>query len=374
VSSQDVIIVGGGIIGGSIAFELARRGVRATILDRREPGREASWAAAGMLSPSPESPASIALVPLARASLALFPQFVSLIEEVSGRKAGYRAEGALEVFLRGDAERELSTLIAMNRGLGIECEPLRLEEAREMEPAMSEEARAAALFPNEAAVDNRALTAAVLTAAAVEGAEIRGGAAVKSLLREKDRCIGVETQSGEKLFAGQVVLAAGCWSSLLDGAASLGAPTRPVRGQMVALHHEGKPIRRVMRSERVYIVPRNDTRPQKLVLGSTLEDAGYEKRVTPGGLEKILSAVNELSPGLAHAEIIETWSGLRPGSPDQLPILGPASIEGLVMATGHYRNGILLSPITSKLVADWITEKTIPAEWEKFSPQRFARD
>lgn len=374
MNSHDVIIVGGGIIGCSIAFELARRGVRATILDRQAPGREASWAAAGMLSPSPESPASIPLVPLARASLALYPRFISSVEEVSGRKAGYRAEGAVEIFFRGDAERELSTLIAMNRGLGVECEPLRVEEAREMEPALSGEARAAALFPNEAAVDNRALTAAVLTAAAVEGATIRADAPVKSLLRKKDRCIGVEIESGEKLFAGQIVLAAGCWSSQLEGAAGLGAPTRPVRGQMVALRHGGKPLRRVARSERVYIVPRDDARPQKLVMGSTLEDAGYEKRVTPGGLEKILSAANELAPELAHAEIIETWSGLRPGSPDQLPILGPANIEGLVMATGHYRNGILLSPITAKLVADWITEKTIPAEWEKFSPQRFARD
>jgi glycine/D-amino acid oxidase-like deaminating enzyme len=142
---------------------------------------------------------------------------------------------------------------------------------------------------------------------------------------------------------------------------------------MVALRHAGKPIRRVLRSERGYIVPRDYASPQKLVAGSTLENAGYEKAVTSGGLEQILSAVNELAPSLAGAEILETWCGLRPGTPDQLPILGPTDIEGLVMATGHYRNGILLAPVTAKLITEWITERRVSFEWENFSPLRFAR-
>jgi glycine oxidase len=143
---------------------------------------------------------------------------------------------------------------------------------------------------------------------------------------------------------------------------------------MVALRHAGNPIRRVLRSERGYIVPRDQTTPQKLVAGSTLENAGYEKAVTSGGLEQILGAVNELAPSLASAEILETWCGLRPGTPDQLPILGPTDVDGLLVATGHYRNGVLLAPVTAKLIAEWITEQRVSLDWENFSPLRFARE
>jgi glycine oxidase len=169
------------------------------------------------------------------------------------------------------------------------------------------------------------------------------------------------------------VLAAGCWTSQIREAAPY-APTRPVRGQMVALRHTGNPIRSVLRSERGYIVPRDYTTPQNLVAGSTLENAGYEKAVTSGGLEQILATVNELAPSLAGAEILETWCGLRPGTPDQLPILGPTDVEGLLMATGHYRNGILLAPVTAKLITEWITEQRVSLDWENFSPLRFVRE
>jgi glycine oxidase len=142
---------------------------------------------------------------------------------------------------------------------------------------------------------------------------------------------------------------------------------------MVALRNSGKPIRRVLRSEHGYIVPRDHASPQMLVAGSTLESAGYQKAVTSGGIERILSAVNEIAPGLASAEIVETWCGLRPGTPDELPILGPADVEGLVMATGHYRNGILLAPVTAKLIAEWITDGRTFMNCEEFSPLRFLR-
>jgi len=170
----------------------------------------------------------------------------------------------------------------------------------------------------------------------------------------------------------QVVLAAGCWSSQIAEAAPY-APTLPVRGQMAALRHSGTPIRHVLRSERGYLVPRGAESPQTVVVGSTIENASYEKRVTSGGLEKILAVANELVPELAKAEIIETWSGLRPGTPDQLPILGPVDFDGLVLATGHYRNGILLAPITAKLTGEWISERRTSFDWEAFSPLRFTR-
>jgi len=372
VNTYDVVIVGGGIIGGSIAFELARRNLRVIVLDRQELMHEASWAAAGMLSPAPDCPAAIPLVPLARASLALYPGFIDAIEESSEISTGYRTGGTLEVLCHGDAERELSTLVALHHGLGLACEPLPLEEAQEMEPALGRDARAAAFLPYEASVNPRSLNAALLDASSMAGAELRPGANVVSLIKDKKRCAGVETAAGEAFSAGHIVIAAGCWTSQLPDAAPY-APTRPVRGQMVALRHAGIPLRRVLRSERGYIVPRDHETPQNLVAGSTLENAGYEKAVTSGGLEEILGAVNELAPSLASAEILDTWSGLRPGTPDQLPVLGPTDVEGLMIATGHYRNGILLAPVTAKLITDWITEGRTTLNCEDFSPLRFLR-
>jgi len=368
--SHDVIIIGGGIIGGSIAWELARRGLHPLVLDRQEAGREASWAAAGMLQTAPESADGFPLVPLARASLALYPEFVAAIEADSGRTVGLRRTGAMEIFFSSDAARELSTLIALHHGLGLPAEALPLDEALEMEPALSRHAQAAALLPQECALDSRALTDAVLAAAVAGGAVVLAGVGVESLIVNGARVEGV-IAAGHRFAADHVILAAGAFSSRLDAARRY-APTRPVRGQMVALLSSAPPIRRVLRSTRGYIVPRDDARPQRLVAGSTLENAGYEKRVTPEGIARVLEAAQEIVPDLAAAEIVETWSGLRPDTPDHLPILGPTELEGLTIATGHFRNGILLAPITAKLIAEWITERRVSFEWDIFSPLRFA--
>ena len=373
MNTYDILIVGGGIIGSSIAFELSQRNLRVAVLDRQEFMREASWAAAGMLSPAPDCPAAIPLVPLGRASLALYAGFVAGIEEASSMRTGYCAGGAIETLCHGDAERELSTLVALHHGLGLACEPLPLDDALEMEPALGRDVRAAALLPDEATVNTRRLTAALLAATENAGVALMPGVEATALVRDGDRCTGVKTSVGKTFSAAHVVFAAGCWTGQIPEVASY-APTVPVRGQMAALIHGGKPIRRVLRSERGYIVPRDGANPQMVVVGSTLERAGYEKGVTSGGMEKILSAVNELVPELAGAEIVETWSGLRPGTPDQLPILGPTDINGLLIATGHYRNGILLAPATAKLIAEWITERRISSNWEEFSPLRFARE
>jgi glycine oxidase len=374
--TRDVVIIGGGIIGGSIAWELARRGLHPLVLDRQEAGREASWAAAGMLQTAPDNADAIPLVPLARASLALYPQFVEDVEADSGRDVGLRRTGAMEIFFSSDAARELSTFIALNHGLGLPAEALSLDDALEMEPALSPHAQAAAFLGEECALDSRALTDAVLAAAVARGAVVLAGVEAESLIvvgASKDAGARVEgvVAAAHRFTADQVVLAAGAFSSRLESARRY-APTRPVRGQMVALLSSAPPIQRVLRSARGYIVPRDDARPQRLVAGSTLENAGYEKRVTSEGIARVLEAAQELVPELADAEILETWCGLRPDTPDHLPILGPTDLDGLTIATGHFRNGILLAPITAKLIAEWVTERRASFDWEIFSPLRFA--
>ena len=369
MSGFDVAVIGGGIIGSSIAFELARHKLRVVLFDRQQPGQEASWAAAGMLSPAPDTPEAIPLVPLARASLELYPEFLAAVREASGKTVGCRREGALEIIFAGDAGRELSTLVALHHGLGLPTEPLRLEEAFAMEPALGREARAAAWLPYEASVDPRELTASVLAAAAEYKVDIRAGAAVTAVLTKAGRCSGV-VANGERIVAKHVVVAAGCYSGEIEGVDGY-APMRPVRGQMIALRSTKTRLQRVLRSAAGYIVPRDDSSPQRLVAGSTLENAGFEKRVTPRGLDRILRAVLELAPGLGDAEILETWSGLRPDTPDHLPVLGATRVEGLVMATGHFRSGILLAPVTAKLIREWLIERNTSLPLDAFSPLRF---
>ena len=362
----DVAIAGGGVIGGSIALELARAGLRVGVFDRQQPGQEASWASAGIISPAPENPGQIASVELAKKSAAMYPEFVSKIEEISGKRTGYRAKGTLQALFSRDAKAELSTMIAVYHGLGLKAEPLRADDVRELEPALSEEIEAAVLRPDEASVDNRALTAAVLEAAQRSGAEVFSGSGVKAIWHEGNSCRGVTLQN-EKVEAKWTVIAAGCFSGTIEGVAAY-APVKPAKGQMVSLRADDLTIERVLWSEKIYLVPRDDGR---ILAGATVEYAGFDKRVTAGGIEKVLGAAIELAPRLKNARIEETWAGLRPDSQDHLPILGPTGLEGLLMATGHFRSGILLTPITARLIREWITEQRVSSDWDRFSPLRF---
>lgn len=368
-------IVGGGVIGVAIAFELAAEDLRVVVLDWQQPGQEASWAAAGMLSPAPDSPRDIPLAPLGRESLKLYPRFIAAIEEESGKSASYAQDGAVEILLapHGDIDRDQKG--AEYRLLGLAAEGVSLSAAREREKSFTPDARAALWLPEEATVEPRLLMNALLAAAQNRGVTIRSDTRVTNLVCEQNRCAGV-IAGGERIEAAQVVVAAGCFSgNVANGAAHVARllPTRPVRGQMVALRHEGFRLSRVLRSERGYLVPRRDGR---VIAGSTKEEAGFEKRVTAEGIRKVLNAAIELCPALAAAEIVETWSGLRPGTPDDLPILGPTDIDGLLIATGHYRNGILLTPITAKLIRDWIVRGLADSDAfdvAAFSPLRFTR-
>jgi glycine oxidase len=362
----DVVVAGGGLIGGSIALELARAGLRVGLFDRQEPGQEASWAGAGILSPAPESAAMVSLVPLGKASMAIYPEFVGMVEEISGQSAGYRPKGTLQALFSRDAREELSTVIALHHGLGLKAEPLRAEDARELEPCLSEELEAAVLRPDEASVDNRAMTQAVLEAAGRSGVEFFPGRGAEAIWREGARCLGLHLKN-EKIEALWTVIAAGCFSAGIEGVAAY-APVRPAKGQMIALRADDLRIERVLWSENIYLVPRNDGR---ILAGATVEYTGFEKGLTAGGLQKIFSGAIELSPGLAAARVEETWAGLRPDSPDHLPILGPTDIDGLLIATGHFRGGILLTPITARLVCEWVTQQRVSVDWDRFSPLRF---
>jgi len=362
----DVVVAGGGLIGGSIALELARAGLRVGLFDRQEPGQEASWAGAGILSPAPESAAMVSLVPLGKASLAIYPEFVGIVEEISGQSAGYRPKGTLQALFSRDAREELSTVIALHHGLGLKAEPLRAEDARELEPSLSEDLEAAVLRPDEASVENRAMTQAVLEAAGRSGVQFFPGRGAEAIWREGARCLGLHLKN-EKIEAPWTVIAAGCFSAGIEGVAAY-APVRPAKGQMIALRADDLRIERVLWSENIYLVPRNDGR---ILAGATVEYTGFEKGLTAGGLQKIFSGAIELSPGLAAARVEETWAGLRPDSPDHLPILGPTDIDGLLIATGHFRGGILLTPITARLVCEWVTQQRVSVDWDRFSPLRF---
>ena len=371
----DVAIIGSGIIGSSIAFELAAEKLEVVLLDREEPGRGASWAAAGMLSAAPDSAEARPLVPLAKESLERYPQFINRIEDATEPFMHFSSEGTLQIFAGPNAEVDRDKMVADFKTLGIRIEPVTLETARKMESAISPCANAVAWLPQESTVDPRSLMEAILAALRHRGVQIRAGCSATSITRQGSTCTGL-TAHGESINAKIVVVAAGCHSANLaaenmveHGWHSRYAPTRPIRGQMLALQSPELDLRRVLRSERGYLVPRHEGR---IVAGSTVEDVGFDKSLTAGGVREILNAAIQLAPSLAHAQVMETWAGLRPGTPDNLPIIGPTDIDGLFIATGHYRNGILLAPITAKLVRDWVVDHKMPATAEIFSPLRFA--
>ncbi|HYK40340.1 MAG TPA: glycine oxidase ThiO [Candidatus Eremiobacteraceae bacterium] len=364
----DVAIAGAGLIGSSIALELSRAGLRVGLFDKQEPGKEASWASAGILSPAPENPGMIATVPLGKASMALFPEFIAMVEELSGQTTGYRAKGTMEVITSRHAREALSTIITLHHGLGLRAEPLSATDARELEPSLREDVEAAVLRPAEASVDNRLLTSAILASAQKSGATIFAGARVDSIWTEGDACRGLHVD-GERISAAHTVIAAGCFSSLIRGAESF-APVRPAKGQMISFICPEVKIERVLWGDEIYLVPRNDGR---ILAGATVEYAGFDKTLTAGGQKKLFSAAIALVPAIERARVEETWAGLRPDSPDHLPILGPADLRGLILATGHFRSGVLLTPITAKLVLEYVTLGNVSTDWERFSPMRFAQ-
>ncbi len=366
MSNYDAVVAGGGLIGACIALELAGAGLKVAVYDAHEPGREASWASAGMISAAPENPGSIPFVPISLASVALYPAFIEKVEALSGMDVGYRKDGALDAILDGNVEEELSTVIALQHGVGLRAEALTAQQAREMEPSLTDEMEAAIFRPDEASLDNRAFMNAVLKAAQQKGVQIFAGNGAKSLWKEKGRCKGLILDNGS-VESNWTIIAAGCFSARIEGVAPY-APVFPAKGQMIALRCESVEIQHALWMEHTYLVPRNDGR---IIAGSTVERTGFDHDVTAAGMKKILCEVIKLVPGLEKARIEETWAGLRPDSPDHLPILGPTDLAGLLIATGHFRSGILLAPITALLMREWICTGKVAVDWDRFSPLRF---
>lgn len=298
--------------------------------------------------------------------MALYPEFIRRVEELTGKNVGYRKDGALDAILTGDVQEELSTIIALQHGVGLRAEALSAEQARELEPALTEEIEAAILRPEEASLDNRVLTGAVLEAARIKGTKVFAGNGAAAIWKEGGRAKGLILGQG-RVEAEWVIIAAGSFSARIEGVEPY-APVFPAKGQMVALRCESVSLRHVLWLDHTYLVPRNDGR---IIAGSTIERTGFDHDVTAGGIHKILSGAMMLVPRLEKARIEETWAGLRPDSPDHLPIIGPTDIEGLLMATGHFRSGILLAPITARLIGEWVTEQKVSLDWERFSPMRF---
>lgn len=366
--SADVVIVGGGVIGLSIARALVLRGVADVMLiERGQPGAEASWAAGGILAPQVEADRADDFFRLAAAARDLYPAFAESLKEETGVDVELDQTGTLCLGFTEADERSLRSRYDWQSSEGLSVEWLTGDEARRIELSIAEQVRCALRLPNDYQVNNRRLIQALVKANEQFGVRLANDCFVNELLIEKEKVRGVVTSDGF-VAAPAVVLAAGAWTSQIRSDATL-PELEPVRGQMLCYEPRPQITRHVIYSSLGYLVPRRDGR---LLAGSTTEWAGFEKRVTDEGVRVIKSMAIAIAPALAPLTPVDSWAGFRPRAKDDLPVLGPfEEIAGLFYATGHYRNGILLAPITAELIAAAIVEGATPAMLAPFSPERF---
>jgi glycine oxidase len=358
---HDVIIIGGGVIGLAIARELAPR-KSVLLLDRGATGQGTSRAAAGMLSPLSEADDEGPFFQLSRASLGMYRRFVEEVQAESGLDADYSTEGVLCLASTNESAGALSRRYQWQKAAGFEVELLSGDDVRKLEPLVTLPVDAAVFIPGESAVNPRRLVNALRESCLRRGVEIRTGLHVESVCRN-------QVHSGHAtLEAANIVIASGVWSAELAGLKPP-IPVHPRKGQILSLGMPAGAFRRMIRWGSSYFVPRNTS---ELIVGATNEDAGFDRNVTPEGLGRLLSDAQEISSHVGTYPILETWTGLRPATPDGLPILGPSAIAGVYYATGHYRNGVLLAPITAMIVADLVEGRKPALPIEPYAPHRFS--
>jgi glycine oxidase len=373
IEKADAVVIGAGVIGCAVAWRLGQAGMRVVVVERGRVGAEASHAAGGMLAPLAEAERRDDFFNLAVAGLAIYADFARELKASSGVDVEYRDEGTLYLALTEEDEEELERRRLWQCETGLNVKLLSAGCALKLEPLLNRTLRFALKYPGDHQVDNRRLATALQTAARNAGVNILTHTEARKLLTEsvagRSRISGVATARGE-IFSRTVVIAAGSWSSLLrcDGARRF--EVEPVRGQMVAIEMPAPAARHVLYSRRGYLVPRLSG---YLIAGSTTERVGYDKRVTAGGMASIIKNAIEIAPCVANQAVVETWAGLRPRAPDDLPILGAdPRVEGLIYATGHYRNGILLAPITAQAISELVVKGASSVNLAPFSVARFA--
>jgi glycine oxidase len=367
-SSTDLLIIGGGVIGLSIARQAAREGLSVRLLEKDEPGGAASSAAAGMLSPQVDAEGPGPLLSIGLRSRDLFPALVAALEEESGIDAGLNDAGALRVARGPEGRGRLERQAAFQSAAGLPVERLEGRSLRALEPLLDPAIDAGLLFPRDGCVDNVALVRALRVAAERAGARIESGAAVERLRLSRGAVAGAETATA-RFAAGAVVVAAGAWSGGIAGRGVARLPAHPVKGQIVCLGPAARPMARVVAGDGCYLVPRPDGR---ILVGSTMERAGFDTTVTAGAVADLTAAALRLAPGLRPARFHSAWAGLRPATGDDLPAIGPGPAPGLWYACGHLRNGILLAPITARLIVRMIRGQAVDNDPKAFDPRRFA--
>jgi glycine oxidase len=374
----DLLVVGGGVIGMSIAWQARARGMSVTLLERDATGEGTSRVAAGMLAPVAEAEfgeSGRRGLELGLRSAELWPQFAAELQEAASVDVGFLRTGTMLLARDEDEARELERQIAFRDSLGLTSRRMRASEAREREPALAPAVRLALEAPDDHSVDPRLVLGALRTACEAVGVVVCEHAPVARIETDASgvRVLGVVLDDGELVAAGRVVVAAGAWSGALGGvAARARIPVRPVRGQLLRLRDPAGPglLSTVVRYEGGYIVPRADGR---YVLGATVEERGFDIEPDVGGIYELLRDAHELVPGVSELKIEELSVGLRPGTPDNAPAIGRGAAEGLIWATGHHRNGILLAPLTAQLVTQLLTGEQEDAELLRTcAPERFA--
>ena len=361
-----VAIVGGGVVGLAIALRLRDLGAEPIVLERSIPGAEASSAAAGMLAPQMESPGPGPFLELCLASRALYADYARELRERAGMDIGYLPCGTLSVaFDEATLERQARTL-RWQRERGLRVEALDPVQLAELEPSLARDAKGALLFPDDHQVDNRLLVRALSQATARAQIGFRSGY-VRGLVLDGSSVRGVDLD-GQLLEADAVVVAAGSWTGLVPGLPVSPQLVRPAKGQMVQLQLRTPLLKHVVFADHGYLVPRADGR---VVCGSTVELIGFDKQVTAAGLAQVLERTLRVCPALGSASVGETWAGLRPYTEDQLPILGATPVQNLFVASGHFRNGILLTPITGRLIADLVLGRRPEVDLSPFRLSRF---